>query len=54
MLVPDLGVPGYLLPAAGRCARSGPVRVLDLPGFGDPLGQACDATLGPLADTVSR
>ncbi|WP_159048834.1 alpha/beta fold hydrolase [Streptomyces sp. NRRL B-3648] len=30
------------------------MRVLDVPGFGDPLGQACDATLGPLADTVSR
>ncbi|MEU1014019.1 alpha/beta hydrolase [Streptomyces sp. NPDC005890] len=54
VLVPGLGAPGYLLSTADRCARSGPVRVLDVPGFEDPLGPACAVTLGSLADTVSR
>ncbi|MFI0189709.1 alpha/beta fold hydrolase [Streptomyces sp. NPDC017082] len=54
VLVPGLGAPGYLLSTADRCARWGPARVLDVPGYGDPPGPACAATLGPLADTVAR
>ncbi|MFI8194276.1 alpha/beta fold hydrolase [Streptomyces sp. NPDC085946] len=54
VMLPGLGAPGYLLRTLERCARSGPVRLLDVPGFGDPSGQACPETLGPLADTVAR
>ncbi|MFF7855143.1 alpha/beta fold hydrolase [Streptomyces sp. NPDC007904] len=54
VLVPGLGAPGYLLRTAERCARHGPVRLLDVPGFGDPWGPACPETLGSLADTVAR
>jgi pimeloyl-ACP methyl ester carboxylesterase len=52
--VPGLGAPGYLLRTLERCARSGPVRLQDVPGFGDPAGQACPETLGSLAGTVAR
>ena len=54
VLVPGLGAPGYLLRTLERCARSGPARLLDVPGFGDPSGPACPETLEPLADTVAR
>ncbi|WP_432119494.1 alpha/beta fold hydrolase [Streptomyces sp. bgisy032] len=54
VLVPGLGAPGYLLRTLRRCARSGPVRLLDVPGFGNPAGRACPETLGPLAETVAR
>lgn len=54
VLVPGLGAPGYLLRTGARCARSGPVRVLDVPGFGDPSGPACPETLEGLADMVAR
>ncbi|MDO0925730.1 alpha/beta hydrolase [Streptomyces sp. TG1A-8] len=54
VLVPGLGAPGYLLRTLERCARRGPVRVLDVPGFGDPAGPACSETLGALAGTVAR
>jgi pimeloyl-ACP methyl ester carboxylesterase len=54
VLVPGLGAPGYLLRTAERCARSMPVRLLDVPGFDDPAGPACAETLESLADTVAR
>ncbi|MET9505823.1 alpha/beta hydrolase [Streptomyces sp. NPDC006622] len=54
VLVPGLGAPGYLLRSLDHCARRGPVRLLDVPGFGDPSGPACRETLGALADTVAR
>ncbi|MFJ3441131.1 alpha/beta fold hydrolase [Streptomyces sp. NPDC086081] len=54
VLVPGLGAPGYLLRTLEHCARSGPARLLDVPGFRDPSGQACPETLGPLAETVAR
>ncbi|MGV9251158.1 alpha/beta fold hydrolase [Streptomyces sp. NPDC003697] len=54
VLVPGLGAPGYLLRAARECARHSPVRLLDVPGFADPDGPACPATLGALALTVAR
>ncbi|MGW0333233.1 alpha/beta fold hydrolase [Streptomyces sp. NPDC003011] len=54
VLVPGLGAPGYLLRSVDRCARRGPVRLLDVPGFGGPSGPACPETLGALADTVAR
>ncbi|MDT0386337.1 alpha/beta fold hydrolase [Streptomyces dubilierae] len=54
VLVPGLGAPGYLLRTLEHCARTGPARLLDVPGFRDPGGPACPETLGPLADTVAR
>ncbi|MEV5440048.1 alpha/beta fold hydrolase [Streptomyces sp. NPDC052682] len=54
ILVPGLGAPGYLLRTLERCARSGPARLLDVPGFGDPSGPVCPERLEPLADTVAR
>ncbi|CAL9340956.1 alpha/beta fold hydrolase [Streptomyces sp. enrichment culture] len=54
VLVPGLGAPGYLLRTLRHCARSGPARLLDVPGFRDPGGPVCPETLGPLADTVAR
>ncbi|MEV6962463.1 alpha/beta fold hydrolase [Streptomyces sp. NPDC051207] len=53
-LVPGLGAPGYLLRTVRTCARSGPVRVLDVPGFDDPAGLCCGAALEPLAEVVAR
>ncbi|MEV3973077.1 alpha/beta hydrolase [Streptomyces sp. NPDC050698] len=54
VMVPGLGAPGYLLRTLEQCARSGPVRLLDVPGFGAPGGPACPETVGSLADTVAR
>ncbi|MEU5179290.1 alpha/beta hydrolase [Streptomyces longwoodensis] len=54
VLVPGLGAPGYLLRTLERCARSGPARLLDVPGHRDPAGRACGDTLGALAHTVAR
>ncbi|MFF8033624.1 alpha/beta fold hydrolase [Streptomyces sp. NPDC016626] len=54
VLVPGLGAPGYLLRTLEHCARSGPARLLDVPGFGGPSGPVCPETLGALADTVAR
>ncbi|GHD23731.1 hypothetical protein GCM10010335_06580 [Streptomyces galbus] len=54
VLVPGLGAPGYLLRTLERCARSGPARLLDVPGYRDPAGPVCGETLGALADTVAR
>ncbi|MFE6409842.1 alpha/beta fold hydrolase [Streptomyces sp. NPDC057837] len=54
VLVPGLGAPGYLLRTLAHCARSGPARLLDVPGFRDPGGPACPETLDALADTVAR
>ncbi|MGC5039853.1 alpha/beta fold hydrolase [Streptomyces sp. DT190] len=54
VLVPGLGAPGYLLRTLRHCARSGPARLLDVPGFRDPWGPACPETLDALADTVAR
>ncbi|MFH9011752.1 alpha/beta fold hydrolase [Streptomyces sp. NPDC017943] len=54
VLVPGLGAPEYLLRTLERCARSGPARLLDVPGYRDPAGPVCGETLGALADTVAR
>ncbi|WP_375372301.1 alpha/beta fold hydrolase [Streptomyces griseomycini] len=54
VLVPGPGAPGCLLRTPERLAQSGPVRLLGVPGSGDPSGPACPETLGPLADTVAR
>lgn len=54
VLVPGLGAPGYLLRTLERCARSGPARLLDVPGYRDPAGPVCGETVGALADTVAR
>ncbi|MFC8001982.1 alpha/beta fold hydrolase [Streptomyces olivaceus] len=54
VLVPGLGAPGYLLRTLRKCAMRGPVRLLDVPGFGGPAGPVCSEALGPLADMVAR
>lgn len=54
VLVPGLGAPGYLLRTLERCARSGPARVLDVPGFGDRSGPACPERVEAIAATVAR
>ncbi|MEU0060141.1 alpha/beta hydrolase [Streptomyces sp. NPDC006334] len=54
VVVPGLGAPGYLLRTVECCARSGPARLLDVPGFGDPSGPVCSEEVGAIADTVAR
>ncbi|MFF0886688.1 alpha/beta fold hydrolase [Streptomyces sp. NPDC003456] len=54
VLVPGLGAHGYLLRTLERCARPGPARLLDVPGFRDPAGPVCGETIEALADTVAR
>lgn len=54
VVVPGLGALGYLLPAVRACAAWTRVRLLDVPGFGDPATARAPADLAAVSAVVAR
>ncbi|MFP5218986.1 MAG: alpha/beta fold hydrolase [Actinomycetes bacterium] len=53
VVVPGLGALGYLRPALEAAAAVGPVRLLDVPGFGATRTSRCPSSLDDVSGTVA-